>query len=360
MSIRVPFNDLSRTPESERAEIEAAIRRVITSGRYILGPEVERFEQEWAAYTCHAHCVGVASGTDALKIALRSAGVKPGHRVLTVANSAPATVTAVLEIGASPAYCDVDGAGLMDIDSYDRAWGGIAAILPVALHGRPVDARSITRVAQARDLPVVLDACQAHGGISVGDSGRAPAATAYSFYPTKNLGCLGDGGAIVTDRPEIAARAREARNYGFAERDRVGREPGFNSRLDEIQAAILLARLPRLNGWNQRRAQLTERYRRGMQDYEPRIIGGGSYHIVAMSVGSDARDRARERFREHGLETLVHYPHPTHRQPALDGGERWSLPKTDEWCAATLSLPMGNYTTDADVDDACETMLRWL
>lgn len=356
--IKIPFNPLSRTPQDEGLALADAVGRVLGSGSFILGAEVERFEKAWANVVGTRFCVGVGSGTDAIKIALRCAGIGPGKTVLTVANSAPATVTAIIETGASVTYCDVDQNGLMDIfQARDHAFD---AIVPVHLYGRAVDMEAIKMLAREKRAAIIEDAAQGHflkfGKKMIGAYGHA---AAWSFYPTKNLGAFGDAGAITTDSQAIADSARRLRNYGLAYHGEL-HEYGYNSRLDELQAALLTERIPWAAKATTNRAAVADIYRSMLaRSKSVKYIGGGNHHIVAVKTnGEGARTRLQSILAARGIETKIHYETPAHRQPIEpDTFRRANLPVTDDWCRSVLSLPMGHYTTKEEAKTVAQTIL---
>src|SRR5215470_4355085 len=343
---------------AHKREIDEAVRQTLDSGRYILGGQVREFEREFAAYLGAKRCLGVGSGTDALHLALRAAGVGAGDVVITVAHTAVATVAAVEMAGASPLLVDIDPATFTispeavedAIRNYrDRPHihrigqvgriGRIRAILPVHLYGRPADMRAICNIARRYDLKVVEDCAQAHGAtihrmesFKVGVFGDA---AAFSFYPTKNLGALGDGGAVVTNDAEGAERVRLLREYGWRERY-VSYLPGFNSRLDELQAAILRVKLKYLDEENARRREIARIYDQRLATTSLRLPErpGGVERVYHQYVARcDERDGLREHLREQGVGTLVHYPVPVHLQPAYRNRvpvHRGALPATEQ------------------------------
>ncbi|HQR67632.1 MAG TPA: DegT/DnrJ/EryC1/StrS family aminotransferase, partial [Thermoanaerobaculia bacterium] len=260
--MNVPFLDFTRLAAREREEMLAAFERVHASGRYVLGPEVEAFEEAFAGFAGAPHAVGCASGTDALTLALRALGVGPGDEVVTVSMTCAPTATAIVNAGARPVFVDVDPASLtMDPAALPAAvTPRTKAVLPVHLYGRPAAMEAIARIARERGVLLVEDCAQAHGarlaGRSVGTFGDA---AAWSFYPTKNLGALGDGGLVTARDRRVAERLRRLRMYGYTVKNDAA-ETGFNSRLDELQAALLRARLARLAGGKRRRAELAARY----------------------------------------------------------------------------------------------------
>jgi dTDP-4-amino-4,6-dideoxygalactose transaminase len=357
---------------AHKDEIDEAIGRALGSGWYILGEETREFERDFAGYLGAQHCVGVASGTDALHMALRAVGVGPGDAVITVAHTAVATVAAVEMAGALPLLVDIDPATFIispeaveDAIKTHRDRLRIKAIAPVHLYGLPADMRSICAIARRHQLKVVEDCAQAHGasidGVKVG---RFSDAAAFSFYPTKNLGALGDGGAVVTDDPEIAERLRLLREYGWRERY-VSETAGFNSRLDELQSAVLRVKLKYLDAENARRRAIARVYDSRLASTSLRLpeCPDGVEHVYHQYVvRSEGRDLLRERLREQDVGSLIHYPAPIHLQPAYQNRavvNRGALPATELAARQVLSLPMHPQLTDAQVERVCETMRRW-
>jgi dTDP-4-amino-4,6-dideoxygalactose transaminase len=336
---------------AQRDAIDAAIARVLAGGRYILGPEVTAFEQEFAAYLGVRHAIGVASGTDALVLALRALGLAPADYVATVSHSAVATVAAIELAGARPLLVDIDAATCtMDVAALARALaappGRVAAVLPVHLYGQPADLDAIVPLARRHGARVVEDCAQSHGALvgarrtgSVGDVG------AFSFYPTKNLGALGDGGMVVTDDEGLAERVRSLREYGWRERY-VSDSPGMNSRLDELQAAILRVKLGALDADNGRRAAIAAAYDAGLAGLGLRLPArrpGANHVFHQYVVRSGERDRLRADLAQRGVATNIHYPVPIHRQPAYrdrlaqgPGG----LGESERAAREVLSLPL--------------------
>lgn len=347
-TLRIPFLRLS--PAEDAAAVDAAIRRVVDRGWYVLGPEVEAFEAEFAAASGQTCGVGVGTGTDAIAITLRALGIGAGDEVITAPLSAAYSALAIMMAGARPVFADLDPDRLtLDPRAVEAAiTPRTAAILPVHLYGQPAAMPRLAEIASRHDLALIEDCCQAHlataGGRPVGSFGMA---AAYSFYPTKNLGALGDGGAITTADRQLADRLRRLRNGG--QRDRYHHiEPGVNSRLDEIQAAILRARLPFLRGWTLRRRELAGRYRRALVGapvvVPPECDPGHVYHLFP--VRSPDRARLQAHLRAAGVETLIHYPVPIPRQPALAGESPAPCPVADVVCQEILSLPL--YPSMAD------------
>ena len=339
----IPF--LQLTPGEDAAAIRAAIDRVIARGWFVLGPELEAFEQEFAGASGASAAVGVGTGTDALAIALRALGIGRGDEVITAPLSAAYSALAIMMTGARPVFADIDPDRLtLDPNAAAAAvTPRTAAIMPVHLYGQPADMDGIAQVAARHRLAIIEDCCQAHLATCAGKPvGSFGAAAAFSFYPTKNLGALGDGGAIVTKDRELAARARRLRNGGQTDRYHHG-EFGVNSRLDEMQAAILRARLPLLGGWTTRRRELAAEYRSRLSRQRavvvpPQLDEGHVYHLFP--VRSVARDAVQSCLRSAGIETLIHYPVPIPRQPALAPDQPADCPIANRVCSEILSLPL--------------------
>ena len=354
---RLPFVDLH--PAEDAQDVRAAIDRVIASGWYVLGPEVEQFETEFAAACSAPFAVGVASGTDAITLALRALDIGEGDEVLVPAMTAPFTALAVIAAGAQPVFVDVEPRTLtIDVDACANALTEkTQAIIPVHLYGQPANMDAVRGLAAAMSLAIIEDCCQAHlateQGVPVGV--RSDAA-AFSFYPTKNLGCLGDGGAVTTNNAALAERIRRLRNGGQAERYRHV-EPGVNSRLDELQAAILRARLPRLRAWTKRRRQLAALYRRelpsSVQTIEERDPGH-VYHLFPVRVPN--RDGLRSHLAAAGIETLVHYPIPLNELPAFADCESAPCPVAADAARTLLSLPLHPRLADADITEVARAV----
>ena len=326
-----------------RREVDAAVASVLDSETYIQGTAVASFEQAFAAHARMPHCVGVASGTDALALALRALGVGPGDEVITAALTFAGTAQAILHCGARPRFVDVDPATrCIDPAAVAAAVNRrSAAILPVHLFGHPCDMPALMALAERHGLAVVEDCAQSHGaaldGRALGSFGHA---AAYSFYPTKNLGCVGDGGAVMTNDAALAAKLRRLNNYGFAN-SRVSHSLGFNSRLDELQAAILLALLPHLESGNAERRQVAARYRCLLAHCGldlPPDSPGCVYHQFA--VACDDRDRLMRHLAQAGIGSAVHYAPGLHRHPAFSEGADGPLPATETLSAGLLSLPI--------------------
>lgn len=354
----IPFLDLDSLHAELRPELENAVLRVLRSGQLLLGPELETFEDAWAQAVGARFAIGVGNGLDALALGLRALDIRPGDEVLVPSHTFIATWLAVAHVGAVPVPVDVRSAsanwdqGALDAAVTPRT----RAVLPVHLYGHPIDLDVVLRVARDHNLVVLDDAAQAHGARFRGRPvGGLTDATAWSFYPGKNLGALGDGGAVTTSDPEIAERLRSLRNYGSTKKyhhDAVG----WNSRLDEVQAAVLSVKLGRLNEHNFRREAVARRYDEALGGSElilPERTEGDTHAWHLYVVRSRHRDRLREHLAAAGVQTGVHYPIPCHRQGAFSGTglADVNLPVADALAREVLSLPMGP-TLSADDQDA--------
>jgi len=345
-----------------RDEIDRTVKKVLESGWYILGEETSAFEREFADYLGAKFAVGVANGTEAICLALKACGIKPGDEVITVSHTAVATVAAIEMVGAVPVLAEIDpGTYTMDISSL-RALitGDTRAIVPVHLYGHPADLESILKLADENGLSVIEDCAQSHGAAIHGrNTGTWGHAAAFSFYPTKNLGCLGDGGAVATNDPQIHRKLIAARQYGW-DKERISRTEGLNSRLDEIQAAILRIKLRLLDENNRMRVQIAERYFESLRTLPislPTTLSGRShvYHQYVIRFSSRSlRDRLLEFLNAGSIQSAVHYPVPVHLQPFYsDRFGTVSLGKTEEVCDTILSLPMFPELTPSEIDRVC-------
>ena len=356
---------------AHRDEIDQAVHRVLDGGMYILGDEVARFEEEFAHYLGAQYAVGVGSGTDALHIALRACGVGPGDTVLTVSHTAVATVAAVELTGATAVLTDIDPAtATMDVNSLadviqKQRSGPIKAIIPVHLYGHPADMPAIMTIAERHGLEVIEDCAQSHGAALDGrKTGTWGHVAAFSFYPTKNLGALGDGGAVVTNDRALADRLRLLREYGWRERY-VSDFAGLNTRLDELQAAVLRVKLRYLDKENARRRELARIYDAILSTTPvtaPRGWQRADHVYHQYVVQSDRRDALRSFLKANGVGTLIHYPVPVHMQPAYQGrvaSNGAALSHTETICQLILSLPMHPQLTDAEAHEVGDLIVRW-
>jgi dTDP-4-amino-4,6-dideoxygalactose transaminase len=320
---------------------------VLQRGDFVLGKDVEEFEREFADYCGVAEAVGTDSGLSALELALRAARIGPGDEVITQANTFIATVGAILAVGARPVLVDCDAEGVIDSEAVAAAiTPRTKAIMPVHLFGRICDIDAIDAIARKAGVMVIEDACQAHGAVWRGRrAGSFGISAAFSFYPAKNLGAYGDGGILVTQSAEIAARARSLRNYGQRTKYEHVDLP-LNRRLDTLQAAVLRVKLPHLDEWNTRRAYLADAYREHLEGLPiglPAAPDAGRHVYHLFVITADDRDALRQDLAEQGIETGIHYPIPVHRQPVMQGlltnGES-SFPQAEQLAARSLSLPM--------------------
>jgi dTDP-3-amino-3,4,6-trideoxy-alpha-D-glucose transaminase len=358
----VKFLDLQAIYRQDQAAYDAAYHRVMASGRWILGPELDAFEAEFAAYGGRRHAIGVGNGLDALALVLQALGLGPGDEVLVPAHTFIASWLAVRLAGAVPRPVE-PAAGSYNIDA-----AGVAAaitprtraVMPVHLYGAPADPAALRSLCAERGLLLVEDAAQAHGarhhGEPVGGFGRA---AGYSFYPGKNLGAFGDAGAIVTDDDALAAALRARRNYGSAQRYQHDSE-GVNSRLDELQAAFLRVRLARLDAHNaQRRAQAAR--------YTERLAGAPGLSLPAVPPGDEPvwhlfvvrhlrRDALQAALQASGVETLIHYPKPAYRFPPFAQAAPAGRSAADALCDEALSLPIGPHLSLAEIDRVAEAI----
>jgi dTDP-3-amino-3,4,6-trideoxy-alpha-D-glucose transaminase len=352
----VPFLDLAAGVREMRAELEEALAQLVDDGRYILGPQVAAFEEEFAAFCGVRHCVGVGNGFDAIHLQLRALGIGAGDEVIVPAYTAAPTWMAVAHAGARPVGVDVSPRTWnMDPDTAAAAVSPrTKAIVAVHLFGQPAAMAELAEIAERESLILLEDAAQAHGarygGKRVGGLARA---AAFSFYPTKNLGALGDAGAVTTDDEALALEVRRLRTYGWRDRD-VCEVKGVNSRLDELQAAVLRVRLRQLDKWTERRCALAERYREGL----PRELGRQEiaaevepvWHIFA--VTTEERDAFRAALAQAGIGTLVHYFPLPHLTPAFraDGWRDGAFPHAEGLANRAVSLPMYPQLTDQQCD----------
>jgi dTDP-4-amino-4,6-dideoxygalactose transaminase len=362
----VPFLDVGAPYRELRAPIDAAVRRTLESGWYLLGEELAAFERAFAAYAGAKHCVGVANGLDALHLSLRALGVGPGDEVIVPSNTYIATWLAVTQVGATPVPVEPDDRtynldpALVEAAVTPRT----RALLPVHLYGQPAAMDPLREIAARRGLVVLDDAAQAHGARYRGRRvGALADATAWSFYPGKNLGALGDGGAVTTDDDGVAERVRVLRNYGSRVKY-VNEVPGYNSRLDDIQAAVLAVKLPVLDAWNARRARQAARYLDALAggpwtlphvapDAEP------AWHLFVVRTAE--RDALQRFLAARGVGTLVHYPIPPHRQQAY-GDLRHApdaFPIARRMADEVLSLPIGPHLSDAQQDRVVAAMAEF-
>ncbi len=367
--LSIPQSDPRANYLARKDEIDHAITRVLESGRYILGSELSSFEKEFAAYIGVSYAIGVANGTDALQLALRAAGIGRGDLVITVSHTAVATVAAIELAGATPVLVDVDPCTFtldptrLEETIQQLPAEHLKAVIPVHLYGHPVDLDAILAIAKNHGLMVIEDCAQSHGSmVDSKKTGSFGQLGTFSFYPTKNLGAIGDGGMVVTDDGEIADRVRLLREYGWRERY-VSYSSGTNSRLDEIQAGILRVKLGYLDQDNRRRQAIAEKYNRalaGIGLHLPQTSPGVTHVYHQYVVRTDKRDALKDHLAAKGIGTLIHYPVPVHKQPAyVELRTVGALEQTEVIAAQILSLPIYPELTDAQVDTICEHIKAW-
>jgi dTDP-3-amino-2,3,6-trideoxy-4-keto-D-glucose/dTDP-3-amino-3,4,6-trideoxy-alpha-D-glucose/dTDP-2,6-dideoxy-D-kanosamine transaminase len=356
--INVPLNNLGRHVASVRSEVLEAVQRVVDSGWLVLGPETAAFENMFADYCGVEHCVGVASGSDALELALRSVGCGPGDEIATVANAGGYASLAILATGARPVFIDIDAdtLNMSPTSLREKITTRTKAVVVTHLYGRLADVVSLETVARNAGALIVEDCAQAHGaqfdGRRAGSFGKA---ACFSFYPSKNLGALGDAGAVVTGDAELAERLRKLRQYGWGKRFQVADPGGRNSRLDELQAAVLSAQLPRLNGWNKCRRRIVARYREALSDLNisfPGREGSSDAYVAHLCViRSPQRDRLREELSMLGIATDIHYPIADYHQISVKGfsGSTGALPETERAQSEIITIPCFPEMTDGEI-----------
>ena len=365
-SIPIPFFSTARQHARLADALMAASNRVIQSNSYILGPELLRFEQAWAQYNGVAHAVGVANGTDAISIALMACGVGPGDEVITAINTSPYTALAIAATGATPVFVDIaQGHYTLDVDALPAArTSRTRAIVPVHLYGQPADLRGVLAFAQAHGLRVIEDACQAHGAMLQGQRvGGFGDMGAFSFYPTKNLGALGDAGAIVTNDGALAERVRQLRNGGRVDRDHHMLR-GVNSRLDEMQAALLSTKLPYLDEWNARRRAIAQCYNAALATHLtqiPAMVADTESACHLYVLRTPQRDALRQYLSEIGIATLIHYPIPLHRHTAFKSREYddAAFPLGNAAAGEIVSLPLYPELLDDEVNRIIDGVVSW-
>ena len=384
--MQVPFVDLYAQHESLRGDVEAVLGKLIETSTFIGGEPVQSFETHFAEYCGARHTVACANGTDALKLALMACGVRQGDEVITVPNTFIATTEAISMIGAIPVFVDIDGptyhmsperlAEFLETHCYrngdsqttNRTTGRrVGAVLPVHLYGMPVDMRSILEIARQYDIPVVEDACQAHGATYQLDgvvrrAGALGDAAAFSFYPGKNLGAMGEGGAVTTNDEQMSRDMRIWRDHGQSERYIHVTADGWNGRLDTLQCAILDIKLRKLDEWNAQRQQAAAWYRERLSGDEriglPVVPNGRThvYHLFVVRLPD--RERARQLMQEQGIGVGLHYPVPLHLQAAYQhmGLQAGAFPEAERTATSILSLPMFPHITEAQVDRVCQVL----
>lgn len=362
----VPFLDLHKAYEELQPEMDAALQRVMASGWYVLGPEVEAFESEFSTFCGAKHCIGTGNGFDALRLVLQAMDIGEGDEVIVPAFTFIATWLAVSAVGATPVGvdCRLENANI-DVDRIEAAvTPATRAIIPVHLYGHPADMRAIREIADRHGLKVIEDAAQAHGATYQGEpAGHLADAAAFSFYPAKNLGACGDGGAVITDDPDIAARVAKLRNYGSLEK--YSHELcGSNSRLDELQAAVLRVKLRYLPEWNARREEVAARYFEKLKNIDgldlPLVPAQArpSWHLFV--VRHPDRDELKKRLLHQNIETGIHYPVPPCASGAYVNDSRCaaSYPVTEQLSRTVLSLPISPHMTEKDIGNVISAVKK--
>jgi len=363
--MKVPFLDVKQTYLEIKAEIDAALHDVMNAGWYILGQNVERFEKEFATYCGCTYCIGVASGLDALTLLLKAHDIGPGDDIIVPANTYIATVLAVSNIGANPVLVDPDPA-TCNIDPQrieETLTARTKAVMAVHLYGQTADMKRTQNICRRNKVKLFEDAAQAHGAMHFGiKAGALGDAAGFSFYPGKNLGAFGDAGAVTTNDADVADYVRTARNYGSQEKY-FNSFKGMNSRLDEIQAAILRVKLKYLDEWNTRRAAIAEYYFEAIDVDDEKLIlpgiGQGNVHVWHLfTVRSKQRNALNAYLNKKEIETLVHYPVPPYKQAAYKelNHLKDSFPISNAIADQILSLPMGPHLTMEQVDYVCEAV----
>jgi dTDP-4-amino-4,6-dideoxygalactose transaminase len=369
-TMTVPMNDLGLQYREIKRDVDLALSEVIEENSFILGPQVKAFESSYARFQGVDHCIGVSNGTDALKLALRACGIGAGCEVVTTPFTFGATVEAIVEVGATTVFVDIEEDHYtLDVEQLAASLtGNTRAILPVHLYGHPADLLPITKTASERDLLVIEDASQAHGARyreqrvgSIGDIG------CFSFYPGKNLGAYGDAGGVVTRSDDLAREVRLLRNHG---QDPDGKfsylVPGYNHRMDGFQGAVLDVKLPHLEGWNEKRRQNAARYIRNLSSADGVTTPGetdNAHHVYHLFVvRCDQRDDLADFLRKWGIQTAVHYPLPLHLTPAFDnlGYGAGDFPVSERCCQEILSLPMFPELQDDQIDYVCEKIHQFV
>jgi len=359
----IPFSSLDGTTREVSDEVTAGWNRLLESNGWVGGAEVQRFEESWARYCRTSHAVGVANGTDALHLVLRGLGIGQGDEVLDPANTFIATAEAVVLAGARPRFVDVDGDSLlMTAEAVEAAvTPATAAVIPVHLYGHVADVGGIAEVARRHSLAVIEDAAQAHGATRNGvRAGSGGVAASFSFYPGKNLGAFGDGGAVTTDDPDLAARVRSLANHGRSETDRyLHPHMGTNSRLDAVQAVVLSAKLSRLDEWTRRRREVVAAYVERTAGLPVRLVmpeAGveSAWHLLVARVAD--RDRVRGGLAALGVQTGIHYPVPCPRQAAYSAWSDGDFAVAVRTAREILSLPLHPHMRIDEVDAVCEAL----
>lgn len=365
--MRIPFNDFKKHYRTHETEITEAIKRVLESGHYILGKEVAEFEKSFASYLGTKHAVGVANGLEALQISLIALGIGKGDEVITTPHSAVATALSIIAVGATPVFVDIDEFYHIDAQKIEaKISSKTKAIIPVHLYGQAADMDALLKIAQKHNLAIIEDCAQADGTTYTHTANKKVGAFGtfgcFSFYPTKNLGAVGDGGAIITNDDALAEKCRMIRNYG--QKDRYRHEIyGMNSRLDEIQAAILSVNLKHLDRYNKRRQEIAALYHKELSNIPKlclptvRPLSNHIYHLFV--IETEKRDALQTFLGKNGIDTLIHYPLPIHKQPCFKEHNGESYPLTEKGASRILSLPIHPHLDDSEVLFICEKIKKF-
>ncbi|MCU1306233.1 MAG: DegT/DnrJ/EryC1/StrS aminotransferase [Acidobacteriaceae bacterium] len=364
---KVAFVDLYQQHQAIEEELVEVFRRVLRKSSFILGPEVVGFEQAFASYVGASECIAVNNGTTALQLVLAALGIGPGDEVITVANTFIATAEAISAVGARPVFVDVDPVSYtMDPQLVEAAiTPNTKALLPVHLYGQTADVDALLEIARRHNLHLVEDACQAHGATYKGrKAGSLGVAGCFSFYPGKNLGCLGEGGAVVTSNPELAQRMRMLRDHGSVKKYEHSL-PGYNFRLEGLQGGFLSVKLRHLDRWNARRREVAKLYNELLSDTSIGLsaeMGWGEHVYHLYVIQAEDRETLRQALGAAGIECGLHYPVPLHLQAAYAdlGYEKGRFPVSEHLSSHILSLPMHPYITDEEVKGVASVLLESL
>lgn len=360
----ISFGRLDLMHNEIREEIDNAIKRVIDNSYYIDGPYLKQFEENWAKYCETNYCVGLGNGLEGLKLALIALGVKEGDEVIIPSHTFIATALAVSNCGAIPVFVEAnENDFLINVNKIEeKITNKTKAIIVVHLYGQCCDMDEIMKIAKKYNLKVIEDAAQAHGATYKGrKAGSLGDIAEFSFYPGKNLGCLGDGGCITTNDKELADKIRELRNYGSNEKY-IHNEKGFNSRLDELQASILLAKLPYLDKWNKDRRRIAERYSNEINNNKVKlpIESKNNYHVYHQYVVLvENREKFQQYLRENDIPTMVHYPKAIHKQKAYEEFNNLNLPLAEIFANEVVSLPMYYGLTEKEITHIIEVINKY-
>jgi dTDP-4-amino-4,6-dideoxygalactose transaminase len=359
----IPFMELKMQYAQIRPEIDAAIKGVFERGQFIFGEKVDEFELEFSKYQGSRHCISVGSGTEALHLALKAAGIGIGDEVIIPSHTFIATALAVSYCGAKPIFVDIDEKDYcISPDEIKKAiTPKTKAIIPVHLYGQYADMDSINKIAAQKKIHVIEDAAQIHGAEYKGKKKTFGNMACFSFYPTKNLGAYGDGGAITTDDDKLAEKLTLLRNYGQKKKYEHIIQ-GYNSRLDEIQAAILIAKLKHLDEWVEKRRTIAAKYNKMLAGTDlilPKERKGNKHAYYIYAIMTEKREKLQQHLKENGVQTMIHYPIPTHKQQGYYEYNNQTLPVTERIAAQTLSIPMFPEMTNEEMETVAELIIKF-